>query len=141
MDIEFNNIANLDTNGTGWFVGFGDWIRDSFPDTPDLRYMPQEQRSHSLCVKWMRHPVNDPRGGAKPPSAGRTLSILVSPRGRFTLEFSQEQDFPEGRSVRHTLRNHGDFVIWGAGLHHRWFVDAECTILTLRWVPDESTGS
>ncbi|EKV00424.1 hypothetical protein Lepto7375DRAFT_2538 [Leptolyngbya sp. PCC 7375] len=25
MDIEFGNLDNLDTNGTGWFIGFSDW--------------------------------------------------------------------------------------------------------------------
>ncbi|MFM7675321.1 MAG: hypothetical protein ACKO5F_06990 [Synechococcus sp.] len=83
----------------------------------------------------MYHPKGDDRGLAKPPSEGRTLSLLVSEAGTFHLEFSTHGSFPSGLVVRHTLRNHGDFVIWGENLHHRWFVEDPCTILTFRWIP------
>lgn len=136
MDIEFNNIADLDTRGTGWFVGFSDWARATLAGVSDLRYMSAEQRSHSLCVKWMTHPVHDLCGVAKPPSVGRTLSILVSETGSFRLEFARDQEFAERHIRRYTLRRHGDFVVWGEDLHHRWYVDEVCTILTLRWVPE-----
>jgi hypothetical protein len=89
-----------------------------------------------LCMKWMMHRAHDPRGAAKPPSTGRSLSILVSETGCFRLEFSEHPDFPKGQIVSHTLKKHGDFVIWGANLHHRWFADEDCTILTLRWSPE-----
>jgi hypothetical protein len=133
MDIEFNNIDRLDTGGTGWFVGFGEWATSA---PSGLRYMPEHQRCHALCVKWMRHPANDPRGLAKPPSKGRTLSVLVSDTGHFRLEFSAREDFAEGAVVRHTLRRQGDFVIWGESIYHRWFVEQQSTILTLRWAPE-----
>ncbi|MGH8503922.1 MAG: hypothetical protein ACREVE_15945 [Gammaproteobacteria bacterium] len=140
MDIEFNNIAELDTGGTGWFMGFSDWAKAMLAGVADLRYMPADQRSHALCMKWMAHPAHDPRGVAKPPSQGRTLSILVSETGCFRLEFARDRDFPAQHLRRCTLRRHGDFVIWGEGLHHRWFVDQACTILTLRWIPDGAAG-
>lgn len=136
MDIEFNNVGSLDTGGSGWFVGFSEWARSKLAGTADLRYMPELERCHTLCMKWMRHPAHDPRGAAKPPSAGRTLSLLVSKSGRFRLEFSAQEDFSQGEVVRHTLRRHGDFVIWGENVYHRWFVEQECTILTLRWTPE-----
>lgn len=136
MDIEYNNVADLNTGGTGWFIGFSDWARARLAGVSDLRHMPAERRSHALCVKWMIHPAHDPRGVAKPPSVGRTLSILVSETGSFRLEFAEDQDFRAQHTQRYTLRRHGDFVIWGEGLHHRWQVDEACTILTLRWVPD-----
>jgi hypothetical protein len=138
MDIEFNNAASLDTNGTGWFVGFSDWAKAKLAGVRDLRYMPQCQRSHSLCMKWMQHPTHDPRGAVKLASAGRTLSILISEAGCFRLEFSQYPGFPANQITRHTLNKQGDFVIWGAGLYHRWSVDKACTILTLRWIPDDN---
>lgn len=136
MDIEFNNVSDLDTEDTGWFIGFSEWAKVGLPGKPDLRYMPQDQRSHTLCVKWMRHPANDPRGAAKPPSTGRSVSILVSDSGCFRVEFSEHPDFPESEIACYTLKRHGDFVAWGEGLFHRWFTIAESTILTLRWIPE-----
>ncbi len=133
MEIEVGNASELDTRGTGWFVGFGTWTRDG---QLDLRHVPEQARSRGLCLKWMDHPAGDPRGVGKPPSEGRTLSILASDGGRFRIEFSDDPEFPAGRTVRHTLARRGDFVAWGEGLHHRWFVDRDCTIVTLRWVPD-----
>ena len=137
MEIESGNVLDLDTHGTGWFVGFGAWARDG---SADLRYLPETTRSRGLCLKWMDHPAGDPRGAAKPPSVGRTLSILVGEAGRFRLEFSESPGFPEGQTVAHVLARRGDFVAWGEGLHHRWSVEEACTVLTLRWIPDDPAG-
>ena len=136
MDVEFGNAGDLFTNGTGWFVGFSDWAKANASGRTDLRFMPKDRRLHTLCMKWMFHPAGDDRGIAKPPSEGRTLSILVSEAGRFRLQCSEHADFPDGGVAVFHLVRHGDFVAWGEGLHHRWFVDADCTILTLRWVPE-----
>lgn len=141
MHIEFNNASALDTKGTGWFVGFSEWAKANEPGVFDLRYLPREMRSHSLCMKWMAHPKGDPRGGSKPPSEGRTLSILVSESGRFRLQFCEHPEFAVGQVVEYALDRHGQFVVWGEGLYHRWFVDADCTILTLRWVPEAAAAT
>jgi hypothetical protein len=133
MDLESGNAGRLDTNGTGWFIGFSDWARSTEAGAPNLRFMPKDALSRTLHMKWMQHPKGDPRGVAKPPSEGRTISILVSETGRFRLEFATDAGFSD--VARHTLEQHGDFVIWGERLHHRWFVDEEATILTLRWTP------
>jgi hypothetical protein len=133
MDVEFGNAGELFTNETGWFVGFSEWAKSG---GGDLRFMPRERRSHALCMKWMNHPASDDRGTAKPPSEGRTLSIFVGVRGLFRIQFSARADFPDSETTEFILERHGDFVVWGEGLHHRWFVDAACTILTLRWVPE-----
>lgn len=139
MDIEFGNAGTLDTHGTGWFIGFSDWTKSSADQSraqsPSLRYMPQGGLAHTIHAKWMVHPAHDDRGTHKPPSQGRTISILVSERGLFRIEFAPDERFDPSASSAYTLKAHGDFVIWGEGLHHRWFVDEECTILTLRWVP------
>lgn len=137
MDIEFHNAGDLDTGDTGWFIGFSEWAKAGLPGVPDLRYIPKDRRSRGLCMKWKRHPAQDPRGAAKLPSVGRSVSILVSESGRFRLEFSARRDFPENQTAYYTLANHGDFVVWGGNLYHRWFVDEDCTILTLRWIPEE----
>ncbi|WP_194723415.1 hypothetical protein [Noviherbaspirillum malthae] len=136
MDIEFGHLGDLDTQGTGWFIGYSDWVRSDAGAIGNLRYMPKEQRSHALTMKWMDHAKGDPRGGGKPLSEGRTLSILVGKPGRFRLQFSRHADFPPEDTVEHVLERNGDFSLWGEGIHHRYAVDADCTILTLRWVPE-----
>jgi hypothetical protein len=136
MDIEFNNVCDLDTGGSGWFIGFSEWAKSKLSGASDLRYMPEFKRCHTLCMKWMRHPARDPRGLEKPLSTGRTLSLLVSDTGQFRLEFSTREDFSNGEVVHHTLRRHGDFAIWGERVYHRWFAEQESTILTLRWIPE-----
>jgi hypothetical protein len=136
LDIEFNNAADLDTNGTGWIIGFSHWSKANVPGISNLRYMPRDQRSRMLCVKWMQHPAHDPRGGAKPISTGRSVSILVSESGHFRVEFSDDSEFPPSDTVCYTLKRHGDFVAWGENLYHRWSALKGSTILTLRWVPE-----
>jgi len=135
MDVEFGNAGELFTNDTGWFVGFSEWAKAGVGDRTELRFVPKEQRSQKLCVKWMFHPAGDDRGMVKPPSEGRTLSILASEAGLFRIQFSKHSDFPREETSEFRLERHGDFVVWGERLFHRWFVDADCTILTIRWIP------
>ena len=135
MDIEFGDANAIDTQGTGWFLGFSPWTQAPGQGVRSLRHVPEAMPSTGLCMKWMRHPAGDPRGTGKPVSVGRTLSILVSEGGRFQLEFSERPDFPDDATERFVLERAGQFCAWGAGLYHRYAVDAECTILTLRWVP------
>jgi hypothetical protein len=132
MDIEWGDAYQVDTHGTGWFVGFGAWMSEG---GPGLRCMPPQAACTGLAMKWMRHAAGDPRGTGKPVSVGRTLSIVVSEGGRFRLELSEHADFPDGATERIVLERAGQFCAWGAGLYHRYAVDADCTILTLRWVP------
>lgn len=142
MDIEAGNAGSLDTGGTGWFVGSGPWTHHELSSGISgplqgaaLRFMPRGEVARDVQIKWMVHPAGDPRGDAKPPSVGRTISLLVSEKGRFRLEFSCRREFPPSGRIVHTLRRHGDFVIWGPDLHHRWRVEEACTILTVRWTP------
>jgi hypothetical protein len=132
VDVEFGNVGAIDTNGTGWVVAYSDWARSG--DT-DLRYMNKHALSHTLAVKWYNHKKGDPKGTGKPLSEGRSISFLVSEKGRFRIDFSEVKDFPEGRTETHVLERHGDFVIWGEGVYHRWFADEDSSILTVRWVP------
>ncbi|MDM0021619.1 hypothetical protein [Variovorax saccharolyticus] len=129
QNVEFGNAGDLDTHGTGWFVGFSDWTRK--PPT-HLRHVPAEELAGGLCVKWFSHPAGNPNGEYKPLSEGRTMSILVSPSSEFRIEFSASDDFATD-IVAHTLRRHGDFVIWGPGLFHRAFGVQPACILTVRW--------
>ena len=130
QSVEFGNAGDLGTHGTGWFVGFGEWTHG--PATA-LRHVADGTTSSGPCIKYFRHPAGHPNGDPKPLSEGRTLSMLVDAQGEFRIEFSTRADFAPADSLAHTLRRHGDFVIWGPGIHHRAFgIQAAC-ILTVRW--------
>ncbi|HKS73467.1 MAG TPA: hypothetical protein VJQ82_09745 [Terriglobales bacterium] len=129
-NVEFGNAGDVDTNGTGWFVGFSEWAKRS---STELRYVAAGDPAAGLCIKWFDHPAGNPNGEAKLLSEGRTMSILVSPDSEFRLEFSTSQDFAPDDLLAHTLRRHGDFVIWGPGIFHRAFGVQPASILTVRW--------
>lgn len=135
MEMECGDAGALDTQGTGWFVGFGPWTRRTPEGVRSLRYVPSSTPSTGLSMKWMTHPAGDPRGTGKPVSVGRTLSIMVVDGGRFCLELSEQPEFAEDATQRVVLERAGQFCAWGAGVYHRYTVEAESTILTLRWVP------
>ncbi|MBW4442073.1 MAG: hypothetical protein KME10_12705 [Plectolyngbya sp. WJT66-NPBG17] len=118
MDIEFGNAGAINTNSTGWFIGFSDWTKADVASVTDLRFMAKNALAHTIPMKWIVHSVNDSRSVAKPLSEGRTLSILVSETGRFRLEFSANSTFPVGQVVQHELQAHGDFVIWGENIYY-----------------------
>ncbi len=130
MNVEFGNAGQLDTNGSGWFIGFSDWAK-SEPGL--LRFLPQERELSGLCVKWKLHQQGDPNGEPKPVSSGKTISIMVGHPGSFKLEFCDSPSFLPSESVSFTLAEVGDFVIWGEGVYHRAFGLAASCILTIRW--------
>lgn len=126
MDIETGNANDIDTQRTGWFIGFSPWARG-------LRHVPKEQIVTGLCVKWFHHAPGHAED-AKPVSTGRTMSALVTQGGHFELDFCERADFTgEVRTV--AFKREGDFAIWGEGLHHRWRCVREATIATVRWMP------
>lgn len=132
LPIESGNAGSLDTNQTGWMIGFSGWSKR---EPHNLRHLPFETLSQGLRVKWFSHSAGDPNGEEKPVSTGQTISILVSESSHFRIEFSDEPTFPPARTQVHTLQRMGDFVIWGSGLHHRAFGLRPATILTIRWEP------
>jgi hypothetical protein len=132
MDVEYGNAGAIDTRGTGWFVGFSDWARGG---GADLRHMPFDARSSGLCMKWFDHPAGHPNGEAKPLSEGRTLCLLVGAGGEFRIDCSTDPAFAPAHTITRVLRHCGDYIAWGAGLHHRAFGLQRTTMLTLRWLP------
>jgi hypothetical protein len=130
MDVEFGNAGIVDTHGTGWFVGFSDWAKSG---PANLRHIPIDTTSSGLCVKWFAHAAGHPAGEVKPISDGRTMSILVGATSEFRIEFCRHDAFDPALTLCHTLRQPGDFVIWGAGLYHRAFGLKDATVLTVRW--------
>ncbi len=131
--IETGNLGELDTGGSDWVVGFGgaEGVQAHSP----LRSVGPEDLARGPWIKWARHAAGDPGGGDKPVSVGRTLSVLVSPAGLFRVELSRVADFSSPSAQVVELRRPGDYVIWGAGWHHRWTVVEDCTIMTVRWEP------
>ena len=128
--VEFGNAGDLDTNGTGWFVGFSEW---TWHPPSHLRHLPATELAAGLCVKWFSHPAGNPNGESKPMSEGRAMSVLVSSATEFRIEFSMTADFASHDVLAHTLRRHGDFVIWGPGIFHRAFGVQPACVLTVRW--------
>ncbi len=134
MEVELGNAKEFDPSGTGWIVGYGDWLQCGSPTGSCLRYMNKHSLAHGISIKWMDHPKNDPKGSCKPVSEGRSISFLVSVKGKFRIKFCEDANF-RGRVESFTLKKHGDFVAWGEGLYHRWHADEASTILTVRWIP------
>lgn len=130
MDIETGNAHELDTQVTGWFIGFSDFTRSSLNG---WRHVPQGEPVTGLCVKWFHHEPGHESSG-KPVSSGRTMSILVTDGAHFELDFCRSPDFDdEVRTV--VFRREGDFAVWGEGLYHRWRCMSRVTIATVRWTP------
>lgn len=132
MEVEFGNAGEVQTKGTGWFIGFSEWSKSG---PGNLRHMPSDLESTGLCVKWFLHAKGDPNGEAKPLSEGRTVSMLVAAPSEFKLEFSRSPGFEPSETLTFVLRRPGDFAAWGQGLYHRAFGLKEACILTIRWLP------
>lgn len=132
MEVEFGNAAEVNTNGTGWFIGFSEWSKTA---ASSLRHMPDGLETTGLCVKWFLHNAGDPNGEPKPLSEGRSISILVGQSAEFKIEFSQSPAFEPNDTVSYVLRKPGDFAAWGKGIYHRAFGVQQSCILTIRWLP------
>jgi hypothetical protein len=130
MDIDTGNAHDVDTGGTGWFIGFSPWTQGS---VRDFRHVPKDQPVTGLCVKWYHHEPGHESGG-KPVSEGRTMSILVTGDSHFELDFCESPDFA-GNVRTVVFKREGDFAVWGEGLYHRWRCIKRATIGTVRWTP------
>jgi hypothetical protein len=94
----------------GWFVGH------FLEHTGDLRATPL------IEVKWSVY-----HAGEKKPLWGfsrtaTTLCMLI--KGNITIRFPMTE---------YILSHEGDYVIWPAGIPHRWMITEEALVLTIRW--------
>ena len=113
------------------------WVVGDHPAIPAeslrfLRHRGHPEGAHGvedLALKWFAHSPGDPPewGEGKPPSTGRTLSLLAGP-GAFELCFGRG-----GAEAWVVLEEPGDFALWGPGLTHRWRVLQPSLVVTLRW--------
>ena len=115
---------------TNWLVGDHPAIpAESLRFLRHLGHPVGPEAAANLAVKWFVHDPADPPewGQAKPPSTGRTLSLLAG-LGAFELCFRRGEDEAEV-----VLEEPGDFALWGPGLTHSWRVLAPSVVLTVRW--------
>ena len=131
QEVEFGSAWHVypGPEKNGWLVGFS--------ATSALRFMPKEAKASEIAIKWYEHdPAESERMGKnKPISQGRSISILVNEGGRFEVRFWK--DNPDDPLVV-LLTKSSDFVIWGPGVNHEWRCLAPATILTVRWLPEET---
>jgi hypothetical protein len=94
----------------GWFIG-------RFLNIPhDLR------SSHAIEVKWSTHHAGTRKQRWGMSEEATTLCVLI--KGQVSIQFP-------GREC--LLSQEGDYVIWPAGIPHRWAVAQESLVLTVRW--------
>jgi hypothetical protein len=131
MNLEFGNAwerstVNAKGDKTGWFVG-------RFPEIKAGGYTGLRVSSDAE-VKWFEHPKGQ-ESGARSISTGLSLSILIE--GLFALWFCEpdENGQPDGNWQRYLLKYKGDYLIWGAGLFHRWQALESSVVLSVRPTP------
>lgn len=107
-------VGNADRDGEayrGWFVG---------------HFVPEAAGARStgdVEVKWGVHRAGEVRDGWASSEHATSLSVLL--QGRYRLFF------PERAAV--VLARSGDYALWPAGVPHRWEIDEDSVILTVRW--------
>jgi quercetin dioxygenase-like cupin family protein len=103
--------ANDDAGATrGWLIGH------FLPPTAGVR------ANDTVEVKWFNHPAGDTRQEWTADDQRTTLVMLID--GEFRI------DLTAGTS---TLRQSGDYVMWGPGIDHSWTALTDSTVLTVRW--------
>ena len=108
--IAVGNAAEVSGGTRGWFIGhFMEGRADALA-------------SRDVELKWFTHAAGETRPEWSPPSAVRTLNVLI--RGRFVLRFPD-------REVE--LAREGDFVLFGPGVAHSFRSVEESLVLTVRW--------
>lgn len=113
------NAADQGSGRNGWFLG-----HFLGPGEP--------LRSDQVELKWTKHPQGETNGKF---TANRTAStIMVLVRGAFRFTFLKDGAVQEAR-----LEKEGDYAFWGPGIAHRWDVEEDCLVLTVRWpsAPDD----
>ena len=129
-NLEWGNAETVDTAGRHWIVGYSPVLQA----TP-LRFMPKDARAAGVAIKWRAHPPNDPEGtsGEKPPTVGRTVTLLTNEGGQFRLRFWTEN---KADATVLLLDKPGDFAAYGACLNHEWEAPTASTMVTICWTPE-----
>jgi hypothetical protein len=94
----------------GWFIGH------FLGETCGLRSTP------SLEVKWSVPRAGEEKAQWGVSKSATTLCLLI--KGRVSIRFPMTECI---------LSHEGDYVIWSAGIPHRWMVAEDALVLTIRW--------
>ncbi len=116
----FGNAASDQLRGTGWFIG---------------QFVPAElgaRHQTAVEVKWGFHPDGEKR--VRPWAQGYATTIAILLRGALRVEFHAG---PTPQLV--TLRQEGDYVIYGPDVVHSWEAIGDTLVLTLRFPSVEVT--
>ncbi len=101
--------ATEDRDDKGWILG------QFVPDTDSLTH------TGDVEIKWADHAPGQSQSEWQSAS-GTSISILIS--GAITVSFHDG-------SV--DLTRQGDYVMWPAGVEHRWHTSQATRVLTVRW--------
>lgn len=91
-------------------------------DWPLSRRFAGVRSSDAVEVKWGIHPAGDNREAWQTGEQRTTALLLV--KGRFRIELST------GSFV---LEREGDYAVWGPGINHSWYAEADSVVITVRW--------
>ena len=94
----------------GWFVGH------FLEHTADLRATPL------IEVKWSVYRAGEKKQLWGVSRTATTMCILI--RGNITIWFPMTECI---------LSHEGDYIIWPAGIPHRWTIAEDALVLTIRW--------
>ena len=94
----------------GWFIGHF------------LEQVHELRSTHAVEVKWSAHLAKEEKRLWSMNEQATTLCVLV--KGNVRIRFPSEECM---------LSHEGDYVIWPAGVPHRWVVTEDSLILTMRW--------
>jgi hypothetical protein len=107
--IATGNFYQTSREKRGWVLGH---FMDS--DSP--------LKTQNCELKWGIHKKGEKKEGVGTNDKEDSLAILI--KGKFRMKLSK------GDVV---LEKEGDFVFYGSGLPHSWYVEEDCLLLTLRW--------
>jgi hypothetical protein len=109
VGINFGNANDASPEYKGWFTGH-------FVGEPD-----DLEHSEAVEIKWGVHGPGDERAEWSSDQA-TTITILI--RGRMRMIFQDRE---------YVLEKEGDYVIWASAIPHKWAVEADSLIITVRW--------
>jgi hypothetical protein len=115
--VTFGNAARDGAKNRQWFIG-------PFLDEPA-----GGRRTGHLEVKWASHPRGQRRESWAPAGGMTSVSILI--RGRFRIDFRDQADPPQLRSV--LLEAEGDYALWTPEIEHTWEAEEDSVVATVRW--------
>jgi len=92
------------------------WICGQFIKEDSLR------KTEGVEVKWGVHKKGEERGEWGVSEKAMNMAVLV--RGKMRIIFPDEEV---------VLIRGGDYVMWGSGLAHKWRVEEDTTVVTIRW--------